>query len=457
METEPRASPITGSSANGDLAQRAAAVLDANWLGGGTSPSASLYPHQWSWDSACIAMGYASVDQDRAETELRSLFAGQWRNGLLPHIVYTDGDRYFPGAEFWETERSPYSPAAPRTSGIVQPPIHATAVWQVYRRAADRERATAFLEELLPRLAAWHEYLYRERSRDGDGLVEIWHPWESGMDNSPLWDAALDRIEPRDLGSYERVDVQVANPAERPSDGEYDRYVYLVGLFRALDYSPSAIREATPFAFQPVLFNSLLVQSGRDLAKIAAAVGAEADRFERDADRTAAAIEDRLWSGEHGVYVDYDVSAREHVGVQTPTGLAPLYAGVPDRGRAAQLVEQLARWRVEVDGSAWAVTSLAPSDPGFQPTRYWRGPIWPIVNWVLARGLERYGYATLAAEVRAALVHLSRRNGFWEHYNPVTGRGHGGDQFAWTAGLILDVLHHDPTPEAASDNESGPD
>ena len=79
----------------------------------------------------------------------------------------------------------------PRTSGIVQPPVHATAVWQVYRNAPDVERAEAFLRELMPRLAAWHDYLYRERTRDGEGLVEIWHPWESGIDNSPLWDEAL--------------------------------------------------------------------------------------------------------------------------------------------------------------------------------------------------------------------------------------------------------------------------
>src|SRR5215207_1096702 len=141
--------------ANGDgreLAQRALAVLRDNAIGKATSPSRRLYPHQWSWDSACIAIGYARSSQRRAETELRSLFAGQWRNGLLPHIVFTEGARYFPGPEFWQPERSPDAPTAPRTSGIVQPPVHATAVWQVYRHAPDRERAAAFARELLPKL-----------------------------------------------------------------------------------------------------------------------------------------------------------------------------------------------------------------------------------------------------------------------------------------------------------------
>ena len=436
-----------------ELIERAKAVLEANWLGHATSPNRRLYPHQWSWDAACIAIGYASWNQERAETELRSLFAGQWRDGLLPHIVFTDGASYFPGPDFWQTERSPDAPASPRTSGIVQPPIHATAALQVYRSASDRARAAVFLEELYPKLAAWHAFLYRERARGEGGLVEIWHPWESGMDNSPLWDAALERMsfDSKLLPKYERVDVDVAEATERPSDGEYDRYVYLVSLFRELAYDSSRIKRVAPFALQPVLFNSLLVQSNRDLAEIARLVGADPEPFRVWAESTAAALEETLWDEEHAVYVDYDVEAGERVEVRTAAGLAPLYAGVPARPRAERMVEALARSRVPVGESGWAVTSQSPGDPGFQATRYWRGPVWPILNWVLQRGLDRYGFASLAAEVRVALVELARGSGFYEHYSPLTGRGHGGEQFAWTAALILDLmLENGVAPSSAS-------
>jgi glycogen debranching enzyme len=98
-----------------------------------------------------------------------------------------------------------------------------------------------------------------------------------------------------------------------------------------------------------------------------------------------------------------------------------------------------------VGTTGWAVTSLAPSNPGFQPTRYWRGPVWPILNWVLQRGLERYGYSEHAEHLRQGVIELGRRGGLWEHYNPLTGRGHGGDQFAWTAALVLDLLHDGPS------------
>ncbi len=149
------------------------------------------------------------------------------------------------------------------------------------------------------------------------------------------------------------------------------------------------------------------------------------------------------------MYVDYDVEAGERVGVRSAAGLAPLYAGVPTRARAERMVELLAGSRVSVGATGWAITSLAPSDPGFQAARYWRGPVWPILNWVLQRGLDRYGYPTLAAEVRRAVVALARGAGFWEHYCPESGRGQGGDRFAWTAALVLDLLHENRA-EAAS-------
>lgn len=425
-----------------ELAQRALDVLDLNWTGDATKPSPRLYPHQWSWDSACHAIGYARIDQRRAERELFSLFRGQWRNGLLPHIVFTNGAAYFPGPEFWQTERSPDAPQSPRTSGIVQPPIHATAALHVFRHGRDRERAEAFARELLPKLRAWHEYIYRDRTRDGDGLAEVWHPWETGMDNSPLWDEPLARIvlSSDEVPEYRRVDTTLADASERPTNAEYDRYAYLVGLFREHSYRAEEIRETSPFVIQAVIFNSLLVQSNRDLADLARAVGDDAQPYEEWADLTAAAMNAKLWDDERAAYADYDVRSGSHIGTRTAGGYTPLYAGVPSAERAERMVAALDDAGVELAVDEWAITSLPPGDPRFEPTLYWRGPIWPVMNWFLYRGLVRYGYLGLARRVRTALVELPRRSGFWEHYSPTNGRGHGGEQFSWTAALMLDAL-----------------
>ena len=100
------------------LVQQAQLVLDFNWNGEYTQPGPRLYPHQWSWDSALIAMGYAHYAQDRATTEITHLFDSQWDNGLLPQIVFNSRfGYYFPGIDFWHAERSIYAPAKARLLG----------------------------------------------------------------------------------------------------------------------------------------------------------------------------------------------------------------------------------------------------------------------------------------------------------------------------------------------------
>jgi hypothetical protein len=425
-----------------DVGRAAIEVLRSNWTGSSTVPSPFLYPHQWSWDSACIAMGYSLFDQDHAETELRSLFKGQWSTGLLPHIIFNEEANYFPGPEFWQTNLAPAAPAGASTSGIVQPPVHGIAALRVYRRADDRDRAHAFLVELLPKLAAWHEYLYRERDRDGSGLIEIWHPWESGMDNTPLWDAALERIDlaVEDVPEYARVDNTIAAPEQRPTDGEYDRYAYLVKLYRDNAYDDLRIRETCPFVVQDVLFNSILVRADRDLAEIARIVGEDGSAWEQRAAETAAAVDERLWDPATQMYGDYDVRADELIGARVGGAFAPLYAQIPDATRAASTIERLDGFTVAVNGVGTAVTSVAPADPLFDSGRYWRGPVWLMINWLIHHGLNHYGYAERAAAIRSGCLELTRSGGFWEHYNPESGEGQGTGQFAWTAGLVLDLL-----------------
>lgn len=430
------------------LARRAIDVLEGNWLGRSTRPSPRLYPHQWSWDSAFIAIGYAHYDATRAQAELLSLFRGQWSDGMLPHIVFDEraSQSYEPGPGMWQTTRSPYAPRLPRTSGIIQPPVHATAAWRVHRHTTDRGEAREFLEDLLPPLAAWHAYLYRERTRDGVPLVEIWHPWESGMDNSPLWDEAMGRIDPDpgEVPDYRRADLAEAPAEERPTAWDYDRYLYLVSLFRERAYDPERIRQATPFAIWDVLYNSLLVQANRDLAEIARTVGAEPGRFEAWADGTARAIDERLWDDEHAQYVDHDLVEDMRIATRVGAGFAPLYAGVPSRERAERMVTALKTAGTRLDEETWAVPSISADDPRFRPTLYWRGPIWINVNWLLYHGLLRFGFTDEAERIRNAMVELPRAAGFWEHYDPTTGRGHGADRFSWTAALVLDLLFSPP-------------
>jgi hypothetical protein len=322
----------------------------------------------------------------------------------------------------------------------VQPPVHATAVWHIYRNAADTARAEAFLRELMPRLAAWHEYLYRERTRDGEGLVEIWHPWESGADNSPLWDEALARIAPprEEIPDYQRVDTEVVDSSQRPTNAEYDRYAYLVKCYRERAYDQARIRAECPFAIQDVLFNAILAQAGEDLASIARVIGEDPAPFERAAATTRSSLDAKLWNEQAGMYLDYDLRAGAHVAARTWVGLAPLYCGVSPE-RASRLLDTVREFAVTLDGG-WAVPSVAAADPSFDPARYWRGPVWPMISWVIHLGLRRHGFTAEAEQLRSTQLGLARGGGFWEHYNAETGEGQGTEHLSWTAAIVLDLL-----------------
>jgi protease I len=149
----------------------AAGVLRRNGIKSWTKPAPTLYPHQWSWDSAFIALGLAHIDNRRARDELESLFAGQWATGKVPHIVFNPEappKSYFPDAERWNSSAlSADAPSGSHTSGLCQPPVHAIAVRRIWETSRGKEeerveRARRFLKANYPRLFAWHRYLATE-------------------------------------------------------------------------------------------------------------------------------------------------------------------------------------------------------------------------------------------------------------------------------------------------------
>ena len=429
-----------------ELAAAAQAVLDANWLGSSTLPSPRLYPHQWSWDSAFVAIGNAGHASDRARLELDTLFDAQWSNGLVPHIVFNpESEAYFPGPETWRTDISPHAPAGRATSGIVQPPVHAIAARRVHELAPDPD--PDWLARLFPRLAAWHDSLYRERDPDEDGLVAIRHPWESGMDDSPAWDAPLAAIEvePGAVPPYPRKDLTMARAEERPTAWAYDQYVHLVENFKRYRYDEREIRARSPFVVEDPAFNAILAAAGQDLAWIAEAVGEDGARFRDAATRTAHAVNTRLWNDALHAYVPFDRVARRQVLVPVAAGFLPLFAGIPNARQAQLMCRQLDSshfWRH--DGEGWPVPTCDRVFPSFVPTRYWRGPAWVNVNWMIARGLRRYRFDAYARAIEETTLRLVRQAGFMEYFHPITGEGLGSDQFAWSAALTLDLLRERP-------------
>jgi glycogen debranching enzyme len=416
------------------LADRAVEVLRRNDTGLYVKPGPYFYPFQWNWDSALIAIGLARVDPERGRTEVRSLLRGRWTDGMVPHIVFHPQDTaYSPGPEVWRSVDCPGAPPL-GTSGITQPPVLASAVRALHEADPDR----AFLEEVLPPIDAWHHWLERERSLDDSGLVAIVHPWESA-DNSPRFDAALARIDPRAL-SFRRTDRRHVDEAERPSDLEYGRYMAIVEHLRDRCYRPASLSE-TPFAYVDLCFNSVLAVAEADLAWLFEEIGGDGERASAASRRTSAALAG-LWDEDAAAFRERDLHGEEAL-TDTVADLFPLYAGVPDERQARKLFAE-SLWAPERFGPSpdapWPVTTVAKSSPAYDPLRYWRGPVWININWFLVRGLERCGLPAEAEGLRRLTLKLVDASGFAEYYEPSTGRPLGSDAFSWSAALVLDLL-----------------
>lgn len=427
----------------------AVAVLRANDLGEWTKPAPRLYPHQWSLDSAFIALGLCRVDADRALRELEHLFGAQWADGRLPHIVFNPkAHDYFPGPDLWACA-DVAGGAAPRgqtTSGLVHHPMQALAAWSVWEAAVEPAALVPRFRALYPRLLAWHRYLTAARDPQATGLLTIYHPWE-GTDNSPRWDTALAHVVVGEVPDYSRHDLKhVEDASERPTRGEYDRYLWLAGLLKAARYDDALIQRTHPFLVKDVLASAIFAAANQALGSIAERLGRpEEERREIAAlaRRSSLAVQGQ-WDEAAQLALDIDLLAGQPIRVTTCAGLSPLL--VPDL--EPSLGRRLADRALGADfagapGLAFTVVpSTAPGSPGYQARSYWRGPSWPVINWLLWWGLRQQGFAEHAAALRSANLALLEQPAarFGEYFELGTGTPLGSSEQSWTAAVVLDWL-----------------
>lgn len=408
-------------------------ILQMNDFGGYTVPTQGLYPFQWNWDSAITALGWMPFDEARGWQEIEMLVAGQWKNGMIPHIIFHKGsDTYFPGPDIWGAGEKLES------TSISQPPIVASMMLEMLRVAKDKELAEDKLVTLLPAIIEYHLWWYRDRDPENLGLVASYHPWESGMDNSPAWDEALEAV-PQVTWSYQRRDLNHVDSAERPHKVQYDRYLYLVEFFKNCEFDALKIYENCPYKVQDVALNSMLYRASKDLLELSIEYKIEHPGLaviEAELTKTQNAI-NSLWSPESEFFHSKNLRTGELCHEMTSAGFMPVYAGIVDSEKLPKVASLANRWAHE---STYSLASTIPSSSRYEPQRYWRGPIWLHINWMIAQGFAEAEYPALAGKMRDDAKALLDKSGFFEYFHADSGAGCGGDNFSWTAAIAVHWL-----------------
>jgi uncharacterized protein (TIRG00374 family) len=438
-----------------DLRRAAIDVLTSNERDGYTAPARGLYTHQHLWDTCFIAIGQRHYDVTGAMGSLRRLLRAQWRNGMIPNIVFEPGWRYWWDRRVWRSRISASAPRGVATAGITQPPMTAEAVLRVGQVLPAAEQATWYGSVCRP-LVAYHEWLYRERSGHGSGLVVLVHPWETGLDNTPPWLESL-RDQPLPwwlhlmvatradrLASHLRLDTKYVPADQRASTVEALRLYDALRRIRRDSYDSAAILKHPPFAIEDLTYNCILIRANTLLRQLTAGIGVSLPATLESAMRKNEEALESLWDNTAESYYSRDVRTGELLKEQSIAALMPLYAGCIDARRAKRLASMLAD--PALFGARYPVPSAPLGSHWFNPTRYWQGPTWVNMNWLIIDGLRRYGLAAEAQALRQKTLELVTRSGFYEYYDPLNGKPAGVKDFSWTAALSIDLLE---TPSRA--------
>jgi hypothetical protein len=311
-------------------------------------------------------------------------------------------------------------------------------VRRIYDRARDKTLAEEKARKLLPGIHAWHQWFYRARDPQGTGLVALLHPWESGRDNSADWDAAFDRVPTEGVGHFVRRDTTHANPAHRPTDEQYKRYIWLVKTFRSLGWDNTKLHEASPFKVVDPGFNAILIRACEDVADLASRLGMDkiASESRAMAAKGTASLE-TLWNERMGQYVCYDRAVGTLIESPTIGGILAAFAPIP-RHRAAALVRRIETLEKSCN---YLIPSHDPTHAAFDGPCYWRGPVWLIVNYMVADGLARAGQTEIVPRIIGDCLRLIETSGFAEYHDPITAEPCGGPHFTWTAAMVIEILN----------------
>lgn len=329
------------------LARKCASVMKVNTLAPElafadywSTPDRVPHRDMWLWDSVFHTLGMNHIDSHIAWLFLKSVLDQQTPDGMIPHQSSVEG----------------------RRSTITQPPVLGWGVWENYQHTQEWET----LHYALPRLERTLEWNLQHRDRNGNRLLEwdieeneLCRSGESGMDNSPRFDAAL------------HVD--------------------------AVDFS---------------------VFQARDMgyvARIASELGDQtrAAQWMQRARQMTRQIHALLWDETTGFYYDRFLDGAL-TGVAAGTGFLPLLLDGLPHGRGNRLVAALndpGRFN-----TAFPVPSVAVSHPDWS-TDMWRGATWVNLNYLIIAGLRRYGYDTDADRLVNTTIRFVRQ--YYEHFGVI--------------------------------------
>ena len=386
-----------------------------------TKPSPGRYPYQFFWDT-CFHVFILSAlgEYSMAKEHLISLFSLQEKDGFVGHMIYWD--RLKPGriTDIFQAKPSLKNFHSSHMTALIQPPIVARAVKKIY----ELEKDVNFLKLFVPKLKTYYDWLAQNRDFDGDNLLTIISPFESGMDWKPTYDVAL--------GLNER-------------QADWRLFLKVVGVDvknYVNNYNYSKLREKGYFLVKDVGVNTIYADNLKALATLCDIINdKDGDKYSLLSRNVTKSIYDVMYDPETSAFYDTHGRDMKKIKVLTPTIFYPIVLkGIPDAVTKKVIEAHLING--EEFQTPYPLPSVSINHPSFNPTEsiyLWRGPTWVMNNWFLHQSLLKKGYNEYCKLLIDSITSLITKSGFREYYNPFTGEGYGAKDFTWSC-LVVDMI-----------------
>ena len=336
----------------------------------------------WAWDSWKHAVALAHFEPEVAKNQVRAMYDFQNEQGMIADCVFPDTT--IENHNWRDTK----------------PPLSAWSVWSIYEQTKDK----SFVAELYPKIVKYHEWWYKNRDHNGNGLceygstdgTEIAARWESGMDNAVRFDH--------------------------------------IKMLKNNENSWSMDQES-------VDLNAYLYAEKFYLKNMAEILGAKADaeNYSTEASHLKNQIQKLMFDPEDGYFYDIKLADGAFVKVKGPEGWIPLWAGVPTKSQAKAVVEKI--MDTAIFNTKIPFPTLDASHPKFNPEKgYWRGPVWMDQAYFALMGMKKYGYENEALQLTSKIFSEIQYPALFENYHPITGKGLNSPHFSWTAAHLY-LMH----------------
>jgi putative isomerase len=343
----------------------------------------------WAWDSWKHAVALAYFEPDVAKNQVRAKYDFQDQHGMIADCVFPDTT--IENHNWRDTK----------------PPLSAWAVWSIYEQTKD----SSFVAELYFKILKYHEWWYKNRDHDGNGLceygstdgTEIAARWESGMDNAVRFDN--------------------------------------IKMLRNNQSAWSMNQES-------VDLNSYLFAEKKYLKNMATILVKNVDvkKYISEAAYLKKQIQSLMYDPSDGYFYDIKLDDKSFVKVKGPEGWIPLWAGVASQAQADAVIEKILD--PKIFNTKIPFPTLDTSHSEFNPEKgYWRGPVWMDQAYFALIGLKQYGYKDEALNLTFKIFNEIQHSSLYENYNPITGQGLNSPHFSWTAAhlylMYIEILKQD--------------